>query len=40
MDHNIVKRVIIDMRELIQNVEIVDRDYFFEKNANYILVGV
>ena len=29
MDHNIVKRVIIDMRELIQNVEIVDRDYFF-----------
>lgn len=40
MEHNILKRVIQEMREVIQQAEIIDRDYFFEDRANYILVGV
>lgn len=40
MNHNILKRVILDQIEIIQNVEITSRDYDFEKNVNYILVGL
>ena len=40
MNHNILKQVILEQIELIQNAEIVERDYVFEKNVNYILVGL
>ena len=40
MNHNILKQVIFEQIEIIQNVEIIDREYDFEKNINYILVGL
>ncbi len=40
MNHNILKQVIFDQIEVIQNAEIIERDYTFEKNINYILVGL
>ncbi|WP_044915938.1 ATP-binding protein [Butyrivibrio sp. WCE2006] len=40
MNHNILKHVILEQIELIQNAEIIGRDYDFEKNVNYILVGL
>lgn len=40
MNHNVIKKVILDQIEIIQNAEIIDRDYNFEKNMNYILVGL
>ena len=40
MNHNILKRVILEQIEIIQNAEIIERDYDFEKNVNYILVGI
>ncbi len=40
MNHSILKQVIYDQLEVIQNAEIIPRDYSFEKNVNYILVGL
>ncbi len=40
MNHSILKQVILEQIEIIQNIEIIDRDYKFEKNINYILVGL
>ncbi|SCX97492.1 hypothetical protein SAMN02910370_00836 [Lachnospiraceae bacterium XPB1003] len=40
MNHNILKQVIYDQIEVIQDAEITQREYFFEKNINYILVGL
>ena len=40
MNHNILKQVIFDQIEIIQSAEIIERDYDFEKNVNYILVGL
>lgn len=40
MRHDIIKRVILDMRQIIQDTDITDREYRFEEKANYILVGV
>ena len=40
MNHSVIKRVILDQIEMIQNAEIISRDYHFEKNMNYILVGL
>lgn len=40
MKHSIIKRVILDMHQVIKDAQIIDRDYSFEEKANYILVGV
>ncbi|SHF27715.1 ATP-binding protein [Schwartzia succinivorans] len=40
MNHNTLKQVILDQLEVIQNAEIIERAYTFEKNVNYILVGL
>lgn len=40
MNHRIIKQVILDQIEIIQNTMIIDRSYEFEKNMNYILVGL
>ena len=40
MNHSTLKQVIYDQIEVIQNADIVARDYSFENNINYILVGL
>ncbi|MBQ3687114.1 MAG: hypothetical protein II932_04725, partial [Treponema sp.] len=40
MNHSIIKQVIFEQIELIREVQITDRSYSFEKNMNYILVGL
>ena len=40
MNHEILKRIIFDQHEIIRGAEIVQRDYEFEANANYVLVGL
>ena len=40
MNHNVLKQVILEQIEIIQNAEIIERNYVFEKNVNYILVGL
>ena len=40
MNHNVLKQVILEQIEIIQNAEIIERNYSFEKNVNYILVGL
>ena len=40
MDHDAIKRVVIEMRELIENEKISRRTYEFEDQANYILTGL
>lgn len=34
MEHNILKQVILEQIEIIQNAKIVNRDYDFEENIN------
>ena len=40
MNHTIIKQVVLDQIEFIKTAEIIDRDYVFEKNVNYVLVGL
>ena len=41
MNHDLLKNIIYDQHELIQNADIVARQsYSFEPNANYVLVGL
>jgi uncharacterized protein len=40
MNHNILKEVIFDQQEVIKKFQIVPREYEFDKNANYVLVGL
>ena len=40
MNHEILKRVILEQIEVIRAAEIIDREYSFENGVNYILVGL
>ena len=40
MDRNILKSVIADQHEIIKHADIVERDYVFEPNGNYVLTGL
>ena len=40
MNKTLLKQAILDQTETIKNSEITERDYTFEKNMNYILVGL
>lgn len=40
MNREILKQVIRDQHEVIQNEVIIQRDIHLEKNANYIIVGL
>ena len=40
MNHTLLKAVIYDQHDLIRNFQIVPRDYEFEENGNYVLVGL
>lgn len=40
MNHYILKEVIFDQHEIIKKTKIVPRDYDFDLNANYVLIGL
>ena len=40
MNHDILKEVIFDQHEIIKKTSIVPRDYDFDLNANYVLIGL
>lgn len=40
MNHNILKTIIFDQHEVIKAAQIVSREYTFEQNANYVVVGL
>ena len=40
MNHNLLKTVIYYQRNVIKNFPIVDREYAFNMNVNYVLVGL
>lgn len=40
MNHEILKQIIFDQHEIIKSSIIVDRDYSFEENGNYVLMGL
>ena len=40
MDHQILKKVILDQHDVIARAQITPRDYSLEKNANYVLTGL
>ncbi|MDO4329004.1 MAG: ATP-binding protein [Lachnospiraceae bacterium] len=40
MNHDLLKTIIFDQHEVIRNAEIVPRNYIFEENGNYVLVGL
>lgn len=40
MKHEILKQIIFEQRNIIKNAYIIDREYVFEQEANYILVGL
>ncbi|MBV5343350.1 ATP-binding protein [bacterium] len=39
MDKEIIKQLIVENQEYIQNIEFTKRDYFFEQEGNYVLIG-
>lgn len=40
MNHNNLKTIIFDQHEVIKAAQIVSREYTFEQNANYVVVGL
>ena len=40
MNHDILKTVIYDQHEIIKNFQIVNREYDFDINANYVVIGL
>lgn len=40
MNHDLLKTVIFDQHEIIKKTKIVDREYNFEINANYVVTGL
>lgn len=40
MNHDLLKTIIYDQHELIKNFNIVNREYDFDTNANYVVVGL
>ena len=40
MNRNLLKTVIYDQHTAIKNFQIVDREYAFNMNVNYVLVGL
>ena len=40
MNHEIIKKVILNKHQVIKDAIIVDRDITLEKDANYVLVGL
>lgn len=40
MNHELLKKVIFDQHEIIRNFTIVEREYDFDMNANYVVIGL
>lgn len=40
MNHDLLKAVIYDQHEIIKNFQIVEREYEFDINANYVVIGL
>lgn len=40
MEHKLIKSVILDQHIIIQNQPLINRDYFFDLNINYVLTGL
>lgn len=40
MNHEKIKSVVFDQHEILKRTVIIDREYKFEKNANYVVVGI
>lgn len=40
MNHDILKTVIYDQHEIIRSFNIVSREYDFDINANYVVIGL
>ena len=40
MNHNLLKTVIYDQHEIIKKFQIVNREYEFDINANYVVIGL
>lgn len=40
MDKELLKKCLRDQRTMIENADIIARNYDFEENGNYVLVGV
>ena len=40
MNHDLLKTVIYDQHEIIKNFQIVEREYEFDINANYVVIGL
>ncbi len=40
MNHDLLKTVIYDQHEIIKNFKIVEREYEFDINANYVVIGL
>lgn len=38
MNHEVIKKVIFDQHQVIKEALIVEREFVFEKDANYVLV--
>lgn len=40
MNHDLLKTVIYDQHEIIKKSKIVNREYEFDLNANYVVIGL
>ncbi len=40
MNHETLKQIIYDQHVIIRESRIIDRNYFFEENGNYVLIGL
>lgn len=40
MNHDILKQIIFDQHDVIKEANIIGRDYTFEENGNYVLIGL
>lgn len=40
MDKNIIQKIILENQEMVEQVELVERHFFFEPHGNYVFVGV
>ena len=40
MNHQVLKNVIFDQHEIIKSAEIIERNYIFDPNANYVITGL
>ncbi len=40
MDHETLKQIIFEQHDVIKKTKIVERDYSFDRNANYVLTGL